>query len=342
MAKIIIGIHGLGNKPPADTLEKWWLKAIDEGSRNLSGSNFPKLKFKMAYWADILHQQPLDELITDREDPYYLNEPYQPGSKDIVPEDHTVRKKILDLLTKELNKVFLNEDFSINYSFITDAIVKKYFTDLDAYYTEECTDKDDIKCSAKEKIRERLKNIILAHKNDQIFLIAHSMGSIIAFDVLSYLPKNIQINTFVTIGSPLGLPIIISKIASELRQNHLEIKKPEVPHSVKQWFNFSDIEDKIAINYKLADDFMPNKHGVQIIDQEIINDYKINNHRNPHKSYGYLRCPELSDLLNTFLKQKEAHPLIRILQPFKNMLSKIKYHLNIKYDGQKSNAFKYK
>ncbi len=342
MAKIIIGIHGLGNKPPADTLEKWWLKAIDEGLRNLSEPNHPKLKFKMVYWADILHKKPLDEFITDKEDPYYLNEPYQAGSKDIVPEDHTVRKKILDLLTKELNKVFLNEDFSINYSFITDAIVKKYFTDLDAYYTEDCNDENDMKCSAKDKIRERLKNMILAHKNDQIFLIAHSMGSIIAFDVLSYLPKNIQINTFVTIGSPLGLPIIISKIAAELKQNHLEIKKPEVPLSIKQWYNFSDIEDKIAINYKLADDFMPNKYGVQIIDREIINDYKINNHRNPHKSYGYLRSPELSNLIYTFLKQKETVPLMRILQSLKKILSIIKYNFKIKHDGPKSNAFKHK
>ena len=31
MKKIIIGVHGLGNKPPADVLEKWWAASIQEG-----------------------------------------------------------------------------------------------------------------------------------------------------------------------------------------------------------------------------------------------------------------------------------------------------------------------
>ena len=42
-------------------------------------------------------------------------------------------------------------------------------------------------------------------------LIAHSMGSIIGFDVLTFLATDIKINTFITIGSPLGLPVIIKQ-----------------------------------------------------------------------------------------------------------------------------------
>ena len=324
MSKIIIGIHGLGNKPSASTLEKWWLKAIKEGLSKNIGSNTPTPLFKMVYWADILHEKPLDESITDIEDPSYLKEPYLPGSKNIVREKHTIRKKILDLLNLELNKVFLNEDLSINYTFITDTIIEKYFTDLDAYYNGDCSDKNDIKCTAKEKIRARLRDVLLGHKNDEILLIAHSMGTIIAYDVLSFIPSNIKINTFITIGSPLGLPIIISKIASELKLNHLEVKKLEVPLAIEQWYNFSDIEDKIAINYKLADDFYPNKKGVQIIDQEILNDYKINHHRNPHKSYGYLRTPEISNVISNFLMKKEKKIPEKLWESFGTFLSKFK------------------
>jgi hypothetical protein len=28
---IIIGVHGLLNKPPKETLEKWWSESINEG-----------------------------------------------------------------------------------------------------------------------------------------------------------------------------------------------------------------------------------------------------------------------------------------------------------------------
>ena len=35
MAKVIIGIHGLGNKPPKDILEKWWKLSIEEGFKKM-------------------------------------------------------------------------------------------------------------------------------------------------------------------------------------------------------------------------------------------------------------------------------------------------------------------
>ena len=40
--KIIIGIHGLGNKPPKETLEKWWKQAIADG---LKLNSYPSTEF---------------------------------------------------------------------------------------------------------------------------------------------------------------------------------------------------------------------------------------------------------------------------------------------------------
>ncbi len=59
MSKIIIGIHGLGNKPPKELLARWWKEAILEGLRknNYSAKDF---NFELVYWADILHKNPLD------------------------------------------------------------------------------------------------------------------------------------------------------------------------------------------------------------------------------------------------------------------------------------------
>ena len=53
MANVIIGIHGLGNKPPGQLLEHWWKLAMIEG---LKTSNFDSVisKFEIVYWADIL------------------------------------------------------------------------------------------------------------------------------------------------------------------------------------------------------------------------------------------------------------------------------------------------
>ena len=57
MSKVIIGIHGLGNKPPKPLLKKWWKASIDEGLQK-AGKTDLKYQFEMVYWADILHKKP--------------------------------------------------------------------------------------------------------------------------------------------------------------------------------------------------------------------------------------------------------------------------------------------
>ena len=56
MSKIIIGIHGLGNKPPHDTLHKWWLKSICEGLQKINKLDYTP-DFALVYWADILNDK---------------------------------------------------------------------------------------------------------------------------------------------------------------------------------------------------------------------------------------------------------------------------------------------
>jgi hypothetical protein len=132
-------------------------------------------------------------------------------------------------------------------------------------------------------------------------LIAHSMGAIIAFDVLSFINQKAKINTLVTMGAPLGAPFVISRIAAHSKSTYGKIRI-QTPESVyNNWFNFSDIRDNIAFDYKLGDDFDANSHGVKCIDKLVTNTYVMNGVANPHKSYGYLRTPEFIDVLVKFL-----------------------------------------
>lgn len=301
MANVIIEIHGLGNKPPKDLLERWWERAMIEGlKKNNFKIDLPK--HEMVYWADILHDKPLNQFEKDKESPYYLDEIYAKPSKEFLPENHDTRKKIVGFLNRQLKRIFLNEDFTLNYSFITDSILGKYFQDLEAYYKEDHIEGEATTTKAKDLIRNRLLKVLQKYKNDNILLIAHSMGSIVAFDVLTFLTDKINIHTLVTIGSPLGLPIVVGKIAAEQRQKlNGQSFMCTPPSVVKYWYNFSDILDKVALNYQLADDFSPNKYGVKPVDFLVVNNYELNGITNPHKSYGYLRTPEFSTILNEFI-----------------------------------------
>jgi hypothetical protein len=301
VAKIIIGIHGLGNKPSKDLLEKWWKDSIMEGfdlARMVPASSF---QFELVYWADLIYFYPEHPNITDTNDPYFLKEPYRKASQEIkeLPDNH-FRKKVLQFIENQLEKLFLNEDMSLNYVQISDAIMKKYFKELSIYYGH-----SDEQIRLKHEIRNRLRQTIEKYKYDEIFLIAHSMGSLIAYDVLKFELNNQQVHTFATIGSALGIPQIRAELAQEssLRNHNLNISTPESVSTA--WLNFSDLEDKIALNFDLNNDFTPNSKGIQVNDFEIINDYSFNGIKNPHKAYGYLRNTEFISKLNAFLSEKE-------------------------------------
>lgn len=327
MANVIILIHGLGNKPSNATLEKWWKQAMIEG---LKKSNFKTLlpKIEMVYWADVMHEVPLNEKIDDPENPAFLDERYTKGSKNFKVENHETRKKVIDFLNRQMKKIFLNEDSSLNYKYITDSIVSSYFKDLEIYYNDKCADEKPNDCLARVIIRKRLLAKLEEHKNDEIMLISHSMGSIIAFDTLSFLASHININTFVTMGSPLGLPIVISKISAEHKRNNNNDKVLKTPSNIKNnWYNFSDISDKVAFNFRLDDDYHENNNGIKPIDFLVVNNYEMNGEPNPHKSYGYLRTSEFSAVLNDFINSEKLTIKELLTRKTKNMINSLKTKL---------------
>ncbi|MEE9431729.1 MAG: hypothetical protein V3V16_11850 [Melioribacteraceae bacterium] len=300
MDKIIIGIHGLGNKPSKEILERWWIDAMCEGLKKIDKYEFVP-KFELAYWADILNDKPLAEEITDKENLYFLDEKYVPEPEIIEPRDNSTRERILNFLEKQMDWIFLNDDLTSNFSAISDMVFKKYFKELDIYFTSKRDIPNEI-VSIKNNIRNRLAEVIKKHEGKEILLLSHSMGTIIAFDVCSLMTTDINIDTFVTMGSPLGLPIVVSEIAEELKVNNPGLHKLSTPKNItRSWINYYDLEDSVAINYHLKDDYIENENKVKVQGINVVNNYEINDEKNPHKSYGYLRTPEFANLLSEFL-----------------------------------------
>lgn len=331
MANVIILIHGLGNKPPKPLLEHWWKQAMTEGLRkNKHKALLPKIE--MVYWADLMYDHPLDEKIKDIHNPYYISEKYIKSQKHFPIEKHDTRKKIIDFLNRQINRIFLNDDLSLNYSFIADSIINNYFKDLERYYNETCYDENNQACDIKHKIRQRLLSVLEKYKNHQIMLVSHSMGTIVAYDVLSSMADHININTFVTMGSPLGLPVIKSKISQEQKLTNKNQLK--TPLNIFSWYNFSDLLDKIAFNFNLADDYLENENGVQPTDFLVINNYEINGIRNPHKSFGYLRTPEFSKILNDFIQSEDLNIFQKAIRKTRNVIKAVKPPKN-KFTSQK-------
>lgn len=272
---IIIGIHGLANKPPADEKTRWWRTAIAEGLARNEGLADPDFLFEFVYWADLRYDTPLSK--DDNREPYC---PYD-GAGPLPREEEAPATTVKDVLAPVYEGIDRVEE-ATGVTLVDDIILEYRFDDLWHYHAEQEFARD---------VQARLIQRLRAYKHHRILLVAHSMGSVIAYDALRLLEcedPSLRVEHLVTAGSPLGLAKV--KLKSEAEHGALR-----VPNNVSAWTNLADGDDVVAIMGALGADYGPSDHGVRIIDQRVVNGYRRpDGERNHHKSYGYLRTPEFS------------------------------------------------
>jgi hypothetical protein len=325
MSKVIIGIHGMRNKPDANLLKRWWVESIHEGLR-LNGYRNKNFKFELVYWADLIYPEPLSPSVNDPKNKLWIEFPYVPSAVVNRKKPSVVRKKLLDALEKQTDRIFLNPDGSLNFESITDKIFHRFFRDLEIYFSENCINKNYYQFKAKDVMLDRIVKVLKKYKRRDILVIGHSMGTILAYDALTCRIPDLRIDTLVTAGSPLGLPPIMKKLMIEQNVHTEFYKPPKAPENIKRkWYNLSDLTDKIALNYSLSDDYDPNSHGVWPIDLVVNNDYQVDGRPNSPKSYGYLRSPEMAEIISEFLSGKGESVFEKLKLAWEWMKGKLRF-----------------
>jgi hypothetical protein len=278
---IIIGIHGLLNKPPNDQLQKWWSLSIEEGlTRNLEISYVPS--FELVYWADVRNPNPIP--VQHLDDPYWKMSEEEPLKRYEMDFSDALRS----IANKYGGRILDKEKDLIGLGTNVEKILGVGLDDLDDYYKN---------VEIRKKIRAKLSSAIESNEGRRILVVAHSMGSIVAYDVLRKFDKvNFQNPiSLITIGSPLGMPIVSKKIREEFSSTN-------TPKNVGLWINMSDPGDRVAIDCELEDEYGSNQSGVKVKDVFVHNEYvSPKGEENNHKSYGYLRAPEFSEAVIDFV-----------------------------------------
>lgn len=323
MDKIIIGVHGLGNKPPRDILEKWWQQSIAEGLKRI-GHPRKEFNFELVYWADSLHSAPLNPDETDKSNDLYLNERYIPAPKRIKNRPRGLKEKFMNFFKRQRDKILFNEMMHVKFPSFTDLIIKHFFKDLDIYFTQKCVEESKSDSLAKDIIREIITNALKKHKRKDILLIAHSMGTIVTYEVLINSERDVTIDSLVTIGSPIGVPFIFDKLKNDFSVVPDDNSKLRTPGNIKtEWINLADTEDKLAQSVDLSNLFKFNSNNVEPSSILVYNDYESEGIENPHKSFGYLRTPELAQIIDDFLCRGKSKIIIWLSKKF----DQIKYKL---------------
>ncbi len=284
MSKVILLIHGRSNKPQESTLTRWWLNAINDGQEFIDRPliNEAVTPVEMAYYADIYHPAP--EIAAEVKEPYR-----RPKAGAIKVYNDSLFDFLRDIGGEVIGAgIDAFESLTGVLSTLAGQVIKELQADLHSYYTDQ---------ASRDAIQQRLIDKIVQYQNHEIILISHSMGSIVAYDVLRRMGKDIQFNGifvehFVTLGSPLGFAPVKSRIFD---QNNGQLRTPSIVS--QSWSNFADGRDIVTLDTRLSDDFAENSQGIKVVDDRVACDYPDN----PHKSYGYLRTPEFSGLLSGLL-----------------------------------------
>jgi V8-like Glu-specific endopeptidase len=77
----------------------------------------------------------------------------------------------------------------------------------------------------------------------RVVLVSHSLGTVVAMDLLTRLPAGIQVDTLVTAGSPLGMDAVYKRLLAG---------GPQRPQRVGRWVNAWCAADAVAIGCPLS------------------------------------------------------------------------------------------
>lgn len=123
-----------------------------------------------------------------------------------------------------------------------------------------------------------------------ILLLAHSMGSVIAYDALWQLShdqqQNVPIDRLITMGSPLGQRYIQQRLLGRKEKG-----AKRYPHNIRHWVNISAVGELTALDMELRNDFGEMEAlGLldKIEDLDTFNFFRLNGVLNVHAEYGYL------------------------------------------------------
>lgn len=177
--------------------------------------------------------------------------------------------------------------------------VRSTASEIDRYFNNT----DNLAVQVRELVKRELRPMLDNH--DEVLLVAHSLGTVIAYDALWELTHQEGLKgklDFLTIGSPMGLHYIERHL---LGQNGNGEKS--YPALIHRWVNISAEGDVVAFNQHFSECFheMLDRGLVDSIEDHchgIYNFFRSDAGLNCHRSYGYLVNPAVGSVIADWWK----------------------------------------
>lgn len=275
---LIVYIPGLKPKPEPGAHRRELFRCLLEGIRRLDPETAKALGdsddvFEIVSWTHDFYGEHLDISLDQQDIDSLLNQRQASDSDRAIATSWQRRL---------LRWMFRTADFlPFTIPRIATEELELHLRDLNRYVQNRNGAAD----AARGKLKTVLNNAAAAER--PILLLAHSMGSVIAYDALWQLSQETgpgtRIHLLVTMGSPLGQKLIQRRLLSS--------KEQRFPQNIGNWINLAAIGELTAIDMTLKSDFgeMVDLGLVaDIDDRAIYNYYHMHGTLNVHAEYGYL------------------------------------------------------
>jgi hypothetical protein len=291
MRAAVVFVHGLAKKPSPEKLREIWLWALGRnGPRpDVFGTVNPGIDLSdqgvasdFTYWADVFYGTDYETDVSDQYEKASEVELMATSVKAVsgelkLPEPNTTREiRFLAELERRLSEA---NDLSTLTAIeqappgvpkagdpgqfeiaswlprpVKQVIIRK--AAMEAYYylfNKVYESTDGTRFHVREELRRRLLEDLKAASEsaEKVVIVSHSMGTMIAYDVLRNVEACPAIDTLFTLGSPLG----ITEVQDELRAPDSE--KVDFPaRRLQRWVNVFDPLDPICgADPRFANDF---------------------------------------------------------------------------------------
>jgi hypothetical protein len=269
----IVCFHGLGlQEKGEDTLLSQWTPALRDGVRRAGGDPPDQDAVVMAFYGDIFRKKgtkslgipPYDETdVTEKLERELLQEWWLEAARveEAVPGPDAETK----LRTPRLVQRAL---YALSHSrFFASVALKLLIADLKQVQTYLLDD------AVRAEVQDRVAEAVTEETR---VIVAHSMGTIVAYEALCAHPEW-PVRTLVTLGSPLGIRNLIFERLRPAPEGGIGAW----PEGLTRWSNVADGGDIVALEKKLRPRF-----------SDRVYDHLIHNGARAHDASPYLTAEE--------------------------------------------------
>lgn len=159
----------------------------------------------------------------------------------------------------------------------TEWVIEQFLDDV-AYYLEVPRMRDTVLDIVLGSVTEALRD------HDDLVLVAHSLGTVVAYDLFDVLPRSAEVRLLVTAGSPLGLPVVQRNLRAAAG-GHPGVPRIS-PAGDTTWLNAYDVRDFVALVHPLRTCFTGGDAAIR--------DVVTHNPSDPHSIADYLSDPDVA------------------------------------------------